>query len=229
MEPHDRVRINVWSDYVCPFCYLEEPVLNRIRSEYGEQVEIEWRAFELRPDPVPTLDPDGEYLHSTWNRAVYPMAARRGITLRLPPVQPRSRQALEAAEFAREQGRFEQMHHALFRAFFEEGRDLADVEILVDVGEMVGLDTAELRTALQEGRYTEVVLEDERLAQEIGISGVPAMLVGPSGAPLEEAEIISGAQPYEMVEAAVQRAIQGEGRRARTGPVLRRGLPTLGG
>jgi predicted DsbA family dithiol-disulfide isomerase len=65
MEPQDRVRITVWSDYVCPFCYLEEPVLDRIREEYGERVEVEWRVFKLRPEPVPTLDPDGEYLHST--------------------------------------------------------------------------------------------------------------------------------------------------------------------
>ena len=45
----DRIRITVWSDYVCPFCYLAEPLLERIRQEYGEAVDLEWRAFELRP------------------------------------------------------------------------------------------------------------------------------------------------------------------------------------
>lgn len=229
MAEHSRVRITVWSDYVCPFCYLEEPVLEQVREEYGDRVEIHWRAFELRPDPVPTLDPDGEYLHTTWNASVYPMAKRRGMTLRLPPVQPRSRRALEAAEFAREQGRYEQMHRALFRAFFEDGLDLDDPEVLLEVGRSVGLDAEELQTVLEQGRYTEVVLRDERLAQELGISGVPAMLVASAEAPLEEAEVVMGAQPYAQVRAAVERALRGESLGRHTGPIFRRGLPTLGG
>lgn len=150
------------------------------------------------------------------------------MTLRLPPVQPRSRRALEAAEFAREAGRFEAMHHALFRAFFEEGRDLDELEVLLDVGGSVGLDREELRAALEQGRFTDAVLRDERLAQEIGIACVPAMLVGPHDAPLETAEVVSGAQPYELVRGAVERALRGEGRVGHSGPVFRRGLPTLG-
>ena len=83
------VRLDVWSDYVCPFCYLEEPVLTRIIDEFGNDVKVNWQAFELRPEPVPTLDPDGEYLHRVWNASVYPMASERGMNLKLPPVQPR--------------------------------------------------------------------------------------------------------------------------------------------
>lgn len=211
MKEPSPVRITAWSDYVCPFCYLEEPVLDRIREEFGERVEVDWRAFELRPDPVPTLDPDGAYLHDIWGRAVYPMARERGMTLRLPPVQPRSRRALEAAEFAREQGRFDAMHTALFRAFFEEGRDLNDPEVLREVGAGVGLDPEELRRALDEGRYTSKVLADERLAHELGVTAVPTLLVGRADAPLERAEAVSGAQPYEQVRAAVERALEGEG------------------
>lgn len=203
------VRVTVWSDYVCPFCYLEEPVLERIRQEYGPRVEIDWRAFELRPEPVPTLPPDGAYLHDIWNRAVYPMARERGMTLRLPPVQPRSRRALEAAEWAREQGRFEAMHHALFRAFFEDGRDLDDPEVLADVAASVGLGPDGLRAALERERYTDKVLADERLARELRIGGVPALLVGPAYGSLEAAESLSGAQPYERVRAAVERALGG--------------------
>ncbi|CAN5734105.1 DsbA family protein [soil metagenome] len=207
MSANDRIRITVWSDYVCPFCYLEEPVLDRIREEYGNQVEVEWKAFELRPDPVPALEPNGEYLRTTWKRAVYPMARQRGMTLRLPPVQPRSRKALEAAEFARDQGGFEAMHTALFRAFFEDGRDLNDPDVLLDLGASVGLDREQLRTALEEGRYTDRVLADERLAFELGVRAVPTMLVGRAGESLEAAEAVSGAQPYEYVRAAVERAL----------------------
>ncbi len=78
-----------------------------------------WRAYELRPHSVPTLDPDGEYLHRVWDASVYPMAERMGIPMKLPPVQPRSRLAHEAAQWAREQGRFDDYNAAVFRAFFE--------------------------------------------------------------------------------------------------------------
>ncbi|MDQ3604618.1 MAG: DsbA family oxidoreductase [Gemmatimonadota bacterium] len=223
----NRVRITVWSDYVCPFCYLQEPVLERIRAEYGERVEVERRAFELRPDPVPTLDPQGEYLRTTWDRAVYPMARQRGMTLRLPPVQPRSRNALEAAEFARDQGRFDEMHNALFRAFFEEGRDLNELDVLLDAGMSVGLDREQLRAALEEGRYTEKVLADERLAYELGVQAVPTMLVGRASDPLEAAEALSGAQPYEYVRAAVERALQGNRREKLRGTTFLPQRPTL--
>ena len=105
-NPGAPVRIDVWSDYVCPFCYLELPVLEQLQQEFGPALEVHWRAYELRPAPVPTLEPGGEYLRTTWARAVYPMAEQRGMTLKLPPVQPRSRLALEAAEFAKDAGAF---------------------------------------------------------------------------------------------------------------------------
>ena len=198
------IHVEVWSDYVCPFCYLELPALIRLQAELPE-VAVAWRAFELRPDPAPTLDPDGDYLHRVWNASVYPMARERGMELRLPPVQPRSRLALEAAAFAQSQGRFDAMHEGLFRAFFQGGRDLADEAVLLDVAAAAGLDREALRAALREGRHTAAVLADERLAHALGISGVPGMLVhaGDRGA----ARWISGAQPYAALRRVVDEVL----------------------
>ncbi len=202
MPKDTAIQISVWSDYVCPFCYLEVPVLDQIRRELGDEVAIDWRAFELRPDPVPTLDPNAEYLHRVWNQSVYPMAKERGLSLSLPPVQPRSRKAHEAAEFAREAGLLDEMNRALFRAFFEEGRDLAGLDVLLDVGELVGLERGDLREALEKDRYTEKVLEDEHLAQQIGITGVPALVIGGG----RHAYLLSGAQPIETVREVIAKA-----------------------
>jgi predicted DsbA family dithiol-disulfide isomerase len=202
-----EIRIDVWSDYVCPFCYLELPVLRRVAEEYGGRVAIDWHAFELRPEPVPTLDPDGEYLHRVWNASVYPMARERSMELRLPPVQPRSRKAFEAAEHARERGRFDEMNEALFRAFFRDGRDLADPAVLGGVAASVGLDRDAVLADLEAGRHTAKVLEDERLAADLRVSGVPALLMrkeGTEGRTL----LMSGAQPYEAVAAAVRRLVE---------------------
>jgi len=201
------IRIDVWSDYVCPFCYLAEPTLKRVEQEFGDAVEVVWRAFELRPAPVPTLDPQGEYLRDIWARGVYPMARDRGMTLRLPPVQPRSRLAHEIAAFARKHGRFAAMNDALFRAFFEHGEDIGRVDVLANYAKVIGLDADQLRRALDEGRHREEVLADERLAQALGISGVPAMLVRNASVTLERAAMIEGAQPYGRVREVVERLI----------------------
>lgn len=204
-----KARLTVFSDYVCPFCYLEEPDISAVRDAYGERVEIDYRAYELRPDPVPTLDPDGEYLHRVWNTAVYPIAEALGMTLRLPPVQPKSRRALEAVEYAHEEGRFSETHDALFRAFFQDGRDLDDLETLLEIGASAGLDEDELRRALDEGRYTEKVVADEGLAKRLGVFSVPTVLVGRSDLPLEEAEAVVGTQTgNERLKNAVERVLR---------------------
>jgi predicted DsbA family dithiol-disulfide isomerase len=201
MQADQAIRVSVWSDYVCPFCYLELPVLDRVQEEFGSRLTIDWRAFELRPEPAPTLDPDGEYLHRVWNASVHPMAQERGMVLRLPPVQPRSRKAFEAAEFARRAGRFDPKNRALFKAFFEEGRDIGQVDTLLDLASGLGLPREDLREALETGRHTPKVLEDQRLAREIGISGVPALIVSAG----EQGYLLSGAQPYEAVKAVIAR------------------------
>ncbi|ALK95067.1 DSBA oxidoreductase [Massilia sp. WF1] len=207
MDTNTLLRIDVWSDYVCPFCYLELPALQRLQQRFGAQLTVVWRAFELRPDPKPTLDPDGDYLHDTWNRAVYPMAEQRGMLLRLPPVQPRSRLALEAAAFAESHGRFAAMHEALFRGFFAQGRDIGDLEVLCAIGQDAGLDAGALRQALQEGRHTAGVLDDERLAQALGVSGVPILFLRRADAPWEQALPLRGAVPYETIELAVRQLL----------------------
>lgn len=196
-----KLQLTVWSDYVCPFCYLELPELDQLQAELGDDVTIEWRAFELRPEPQPTLDPGGDYLHRVWDASVYPMAAERGMTLRLPPVQPRSRKALEAAEFAKERGQFDSMNRALFRAFFEEGLDIGNLEVLKSVAASCGLDPAELDQALAEGRFTGKVLQDQALASELRISGVPATLFQ-SG---ERGLLMPGAQPFGELMRAVEK------------------------
>lgn len=199
------LRIDVWSDFVCPFCLLEEPVLDAMVREFDGAIDVAWRAYELRPDPVPTLPPDGAYLHDIWARAVYPMADERRMVLRLPPVQPRSRLAHEATVFARRQGQGDAMRRAVFRAFFEDGRDIGSIDVLTGIGASVGLDGAALRHALERGDATAGVLEDQRAAAALGIRGVPAMRLQRmpeySTAPL----LVSGAQPEAVVRDAIRR------------------------
>ncbi len=206
MRPEHPVELDIWSDYVCPFCYLELPVIDRLKQEFGTQLDVTWHAFELHPDPMPTLDPQSPYVHDVWAKSVYPLAHERGMKLRLPPVQPYSRKAFETAEHAKTQGRFDAMHLALFRAFFEEGKDIGDAETLLDIGAAAGLDMNQLKDMLDAGRYTHRVIDDERLAKELGISRVPLMLAHLAGRRLSESIVLRGAVPYEQLRNAIVHA-----------------------
>jgi predicted DsbA family dithiol-disulfide isomerase len=199
------MQIEVWSDYICPFCYLQEPVVERVAREFADQVQVRWRAYELRPDPEPTLDPGGDYLRDVWATAVYPMAAKRGMKLKLPPVQPRSRKAFEATEYARDRGKADAMRHAIFAAFFEDGRDIGDVAVLEQIAETLDIHPSGVRRALHANVYTDRVIRDENEAAELGLSGVPAMVLTPDSN--ERRLLISGAQPYETVRELVERAL----------------------
>ena len=209
-EPNSShaIELDIWSDYVCPFCYLAEPVIEKIKSEFSPLVKVRWRAYELRPDPVPTLDPNGEYLHRVWGQAVYPMAAEREIKVRLPPVQPRSRLAHEAVAFARLQNRDLELHHAIFRAFFEFGEDIGKPDVLIRLAVKLGLEEPALRKALAEGEFRDEVLADETRSQKLEITGVPATFIRPHGVPIETAARVEGAQPYETFLMEVENCLE---------------------
>lgn len=164
--------------------------------ESYRNVEIIWRAFELRPEPVPQIEPQGEYLQRVWSSSVYPLAEQLGVTMRLPPVKPRSRLAHEAAHWARARGRFDDYHAQIFRAYFERGEDIGDVEILVTLAVEIGLDDS-LRPALSSHEFLESVLADERDAAVIGVRGVPAFIANRQAA-------LSGVQPVENLKQLIE-------------------------
>ena len=159
-------------------------------------VEVVWRAFEPRPEPVATLDPGGEYLQRVWRDSVYPLSERLGVTMRLPPMQPRSRRAHEAPRWARERGHFDEYPAAVFRAFFERGEDIGDVGVLMGLAQELRLDGAALRSALDRREYEGNVLADEREAEVLGIGGVPAFVAG-------RRVILSGVQPVEDLKEVI--------------------------
>ena len=178
-EQQARARILVWSDYVCPYCYLVERDLDRLREQYAEKLIIDYRAFELRPAPHPTLEPRGEYLLTAWSRSVYPMAERYGMPIKLPSVQPHSSLAFQMTEYARGQGMTLETHMALFRAFFVEDRNVGALSVLLEIANELGLDTEELQRHLQTGTYKHEVDRQRIEGIERQISGVPALFVEP--------------------------------------------------
>ncbi len=159
-------------------------------------VEVIWRAFELRPEPVPKLDPNGDYLQRAWNTSVYPLAERLGVRMRLPPLQPRTRLAHEAAHWARSQGRFDAYHEEIFRAFFERGEDIGAPDVLVTLAAELGLKTNALHQVLKTHDFEKSVLNDESAAARFGVTGVPAFIAN-------RRATLSGVRPVEHLKQLV--------------------------
>lgn len=147
-------------------------------TQEDSDVEVTWCAFELRPDPMPTLDPKGEYLQRVWRDSVYPLSERLGFNMKLPPVQPRSRRAHEAAHWARTQGYFNDYNLSIFQVFFERGEDIGKKDVLVRLASDLGLDGEALRSALEQRDFEKSVLAEEQDAERYGIRAVPAFVAG---------------------------------------------------
>ncbi|MCO8171610.1 DsbA family protein [Pseudomonas sp. 21LCFQ02] len=198
-DTQPALRVDIWSDYVCPFCYLQLPVLEQLQARYGAMIEWCWHAFELRPEPLTTPDPQADYLRMTWLQAVLPMADRRQLTMKIPPVQPHSRKALEAANFARSQGRFGDFNRALFRAFFEYGQNIGEDQVLLQLASATGLGPEALHLALQEQQHRVAVSDDEALADTLGLRAVPVLLLRRASQPLSEAQVLNGTLPLQRL------------------------------
>ncbi len=158
---------------------------------------VEWMPFELRPEPSPTLRPEGEYLQRAWAQSVYPLARRMGVEIRLPPVspQPHTHLAWEGFQFAREHGKGTDYNHRVLEAFFVEGVDIGRPDVLDRLAAGVGLDAVAFRTALDDRRYRDAHRAAVRRAHELDISGVPAFEIG--------GRRLVGVQPREALEAAL--------------------------
>lgn len=174
-------QIKIYSDYVCPYCYLGEQILEEVKRENPNlDIQVEWKPFELRPYPTPTLKPEDEYLPRVWRQSVYPMAAQLGVAIKLPSIspQPYTNLAFEGFQYAREQGKGEEYTNRMFEAFFKEDKDLGDIEVLTQLAREVGLDQDEYRQALESRKYKEAHQNELEQSYKLGIQAVPTFYIG---------------------------------------------------
>ena len=148
---------------------------------------------------MPTLDPRGDYLTRVWRDGVYPLAEELGVTMKLPPVQPRSRLAHEAAKWATTINRFDDYNEAIFRAFFERGENIEKIDVLVTLAENLNLDADELRGALEEHEFEPQIMNDESEAAALGVHAVPAFVANRRTA-------LSGVQSLSALQTLIVRA-----------------------
>jgi predicted DsbA family dithiol-disulfide isomerase len=163
--------------------------------------------FELRPEPHPTLRPEGEYLQRAWAQSVYPLARRMGVPIVLPGIspQPHTHLAFEGYQFAREHGKGNAYNVRVLEAFFRDGQDIGDVGVLTKLAGEVGLDENGFEDALRTRRYREDHRQALRHAyEEVGVNGVPMFVVGDRA--------LTGLQDRETLEAVIEAEMARQGR-----------------
>jgi predicted DsbA family dithiol-disulfide isomerase len=205
------MRIDIWSDVVCPWCWIGKRRLESALAEFPHEVDVHWHAFEL--DPAAPATRDGSYderlaakYGCTTEEAagmtgrMTAVGADDGIAFRFDLSRPGNTFAAhQLLHLAGERGVQDAVKERLFLATFSEGEPIADPETLVRLVSEVGLDPEEARAVLAEDRYAAAVRSDEEQARSLGITGVPFFVVdGKYG--------VSGAQPAEVLLQVLQRA-----------------------
>jgi predicted DsbA family dithiol-disulfide isomerase len=207
------VQIEVWSDVVCPWCYIGKRRLEAALAEFPhrDEVEVVWRSFQLDPTiPEGETHPTLPALAAKYGRSVEQMraaqaqieqvAAGEGLTYRLADgVSGNTALAHELLHLAADRGLGSVAEERLLHAYFEEGRPVFDVESLVALATEIGLDEDEARAALTDRRYRAAVREDAATAQALGATGVPFFVV-------DRRYGAAGAQPAELLLQVIERA-----------------------
>lgn len=196
------MKIDIWSDIACPWCYVGKRRLEKALEsfEHRDELEVEWRSFELDPGAPPERDGSvDEYLARKYGmsidqarRAIEDLtnvAAAEGLEFNL--LGARSGNTFDAhrlIHMAKEEGLADAMKERLLRAYFSENELVSDGETLLRLAVEVGLAEEEVRAVLEGDAYAEQVRQDEADAMEIGVRGVPFFII-------DQKYGISGAQP----------------------------------
>jgi predicted DsbA family dithiol-disulfide isomerase len=201
----ERVHLTVWSDYLCPWCYLAATRLHRLREELDGRVEFEWRSFLLRPYPSSkrSLEDFRTYTR-TWARpAAEPDAPafRQWESDAGPPSHSMPPHLVAKAAAALGPEAFERMHERLLSAYFGENQDITDPDTLIGLWAEVGLPAAEFRRAGEQA-IVDTVVREHNEAVALGLTGVPAVQMAGNDVPLP------GALPYESYRRWVERALE---------------------
>ena len=214
----NKLKIEVWSDVMCPFCYIGKRMFEQALEKfpYNKDIELEWKAFQLNPS-IPDTPPKENILEyfsrekgvslqeaENMHQRVEQMASSVGLTYHTRKIViANSFNAHRLSHFAKTKSLEiqDQVEEALFNAYFTEGKNINDIPTLLEIGCSAGLDKNELTQLLNTEEFAYDVKQDIQEASNIGVSGVPFFLFNRKYA-------ISGAQPPEVFLQTLEKAYE---------------------
>lgn len=176
------IHLKIASDFVCPYCYVLEAMIGQVRQEVGG-IEIEYLPFELTEPPKPRVDTYNDPERRTrYAQELEPLCRKVGLKMCLPPnvvPRPYTRMAFQGLYFARAHGLEEAYCHRIFRAYFEEERDIGELGELLSLAAGAGLDPDAFRASLESGQWEAEEREAVRHAkQDLQVRVVPTVFLG---------------------------------------------------
>lgn len=202
-QADEPLRVTVFSDYICPFCYVGDARLDKLRRHFD--LDVEWVFFEIHPDNPPEGKPVSElgYPPGQWAQMMANLEAM--ATAENLPLAPRtfttnSHGALLLAEAAKDldDETFRALHKKLFEAYFVEQKNIGDPEVLRDIAAGVGMPGEIVDNAWQNDELERRLKDQQMRAAMLGVHGVPAYLFGKY--------FVSGAVPVETLVMAAEYA-----------------------
>ncbi len=208
-----KFTVEIWSDVMCPFCYIGKRKFEAALTQFPdkENIEIVWKSFQLQPD-MKTDPSKNSIQHLAESKGwtieytrqavahVVNMAKEVGLNYDFDKaVVANSFDAHRVSHYAHSKGKGDAMEEALFKAYFEEGKNTADHNTLALLAKEIGLNESEVREVLQSNRYADEVRKDIYESTQIGVSGVPFFL-------FNEKYAVSGAQDSKVFLQTLTRA-----------------------
>jgi predicted DsbA family dithiol-disulfide isomerase len=211
------MRIEVWSDFVCPFCYIGKRRLEEALAQLPEsaEVEVDYKSFELDPQAKSNTGQNmHEKLAAKYGRSLEEaremtqnmteQAKMVGLDFHFDTMVPTNTfDAHRVAKFAETKGLGKEVAERFFKGVLTDSRDLGDHQTLAELASEIGMDSKEVNEVLQGTDYTEVVRAEENEAHQIGVQGVPFFVINRKYA-------VSGAQPTEVFVQGLQKALEEE-------------------
>lgn len=206
------MRVDIWSDVVCPFCYIGKKRLEHVAEQAGIELDIHWHSFELDPDaPAKHEVSNTERLAQKYGRSyaemeemernVAAMAATEGIDFQWQKANSgNSFNAHRIIHLAQSKGLGNEAKEAFFHAYMTEGLAIGEREVVEEIASRIGLDNAEVEYVLDSDELADFVRHDEKIAHEqLKVTGVPFFV-------FDQKLALSGAQPREIFLQALQQA-----------------------
>lgn len=192
----EKVTLQVFTDYVCPWCYLGDNRVKKLKENYD--IDVKLVHFPLHPE----TPEEGRTLRDLFrcgpeeiaakNERMKGLLSQEGLPFNDRTHTYNSRLAQEIGAWADTQQGGDAIHDKFFEAYFVEGRNVGDVGVILDVVSSVGLDVDEARAVIEERRFREAVDADWEKSRNYGVTGVPTFVSNGQG--------LVGAQPYEALQ-----------------------------
>ena len=198
------MKVEIWSDIMCPFCYIGKRNFEAALEQFPDKnhIEVIWKSYQLDPSMADVQTHNyQDYLvkHNGMSAEqvngmlanVTQSAKQAGLEYNFDKaIMVNSLSAHKLIQFAKTKGLGDEAEERLFLAFFTEGKNIADLETLIQLGKEIGLDETEINTVFTDEKYTSLVKQDIQEAQQVGVQGVPFFV-------LDRKYGVSGAQPAE--------------------------------